>query len=119
MYSNVGWSSYTNKIDMLEKAYNNSLFIVTAWNNEELVGTIRVVGDGASIIYIQDIIVKTEHQKKMIGTSLLKIVLEKYENVYQKVLLTENKPSTVAFYESAGLKTAEKIGYIAFVDHKM
>lgn len=104
---------------MLEQAYNNSLYTLSVYNDNSLVGIIRVVGDGHSIIYIQDIIVHTDYQKKGIGTTLINKVLDKYSNVYQTVLLTDNKPSTVSFYESIGLKTSNKYGCISFVRYNM
>lgn len=84
---------------------------------EELVGIIRVVGDGHSIIYIQDILVLPAYQRKGIGRLLLKNVLEKYSQVYQKVLLTDDQPKTKQFYESMGFRTADKFGCVGFVSY--
>ena len=100
LYIDADWKNYINNIDMLTNAYNNSLYILGAYDNNKLVGIIRVVGDGYSIIYIQDIIVLNKYQRKGIGTKLIQNVLEKYKNVYQKVLLTDNQPKTVNFYKS-------------------
>ncbi|HCW74840.1 MAG TPA: GNAT family N-acetyltransferase, partial [Clostridiaceae bacterium] len=60
-----------------------------AWEKEELIGLIRTVGDGHTILYIQDILVLNTHRDKGIGSMLLQEVLEKYKHVRQKVLLTE------------------------------
>ena len=43
----------------LKNAINNSLKVLTAWDDEKLVGLIRVIGDGYTIIYIQDILILT------------------------------------------------------------
>src|SRR5699024_12750383 len=64
LYKAVGWSNYYKKPSMLKKAYENSLYIIGAYLNEELIGVIRVVGDGSSIIYIQDILVSPKHQDR-------------------------------------------------------
>lgn len=67
LYNDVGWSNYTN---MLQKAYNNSLLILTAWCDDKLLGAIRIVGDGFSIIYVQDIVVLRAYQHMGIGSKL-------------------------------------------------
>ena len=116
LYDNVGWSNYTNNPKMLKEAYQNSLKIISVWDNNQLVGIIRVVGDGHSIIYIQDLLVLKEYQRKGIGSKLLGIVVKKYENVYQKILLTDNETSVVKFYEHCGFSKSEKFGCVAFVN---
>lgn len=81
LYENVGWISYSNKPSELNEAIKNSLFNIGAFDGEELVGLIRVVGDNISIIYIQDILVKEKYQGLGIGTNLLQLVLNRYNNV--------------------------------------
>lgn len=119
LYNNVGWINYTNNPKMLEKAYNNSLKIVSAWDKNQLIGIIRVVGDGHSIIYVQDLLVLEEYQGKGIGSKLLGSVVKIYENVYQKILLTEDKESTVKFYEHCGFTKSNEFGCVAFVNFKI
>jgi ribosomal protein S18 acetylase RimI-like enzyme len=116
LYDNVGWSNYTNNPQMLKEAYNNSLKIISAWDKNRLIGIIRVVGDGHSIIYIQDLLVLKEYQGKGIGSKLLSIIVKEYENVYQKILLTENQTSTVKFYEHCGFSKSDEFGCVAFVN---
>jgi ribosomal protein S18 acetylase RimI-like enzyme len=119
LYNNVGWSNYTKNPEMLWKAYENSLLVITVWEDDRLIGVIRVVGDGYSIIYIQDIIVLEEYQHRGIGTKLLTEVMNKYIHVYQKVLLTENELKTRAFYEKMGFSSSDKYGCISFVKFNM
>lgn len=102
LYESVGWTNYTTNPEMLKNAYNNSLKILGAYDNEKLVGVIRAVGDGYSIIYIQDILVLPQYQRKGIGTALLKKMLDEYKNVYQKILMTDNTEKNIRFYKSIG-----------------
>lgn len=115
LYDNVGWVNYTKNPDMLMNAYKNSLSVITAWSDEKLVGVIRIVGDGYSIIYVQDILVLEEYQHKGIGSKLIAAVMSLYKDVYQKVLLTDNEPRTKAFYEKMGFDVGDKYGCISFV----
>ncbi|MGL4736924.1 MAG: GNAT family N-acetyltransferase [Cellulosilyticaceae bacterium] len=114
LYNSVGWVNYTNNPQMLRNAYKGSLAIVGAYEDEKLVGIIRVVGDGHSIIYIQDIIVLPEYQRRGIGSLMLKEILSVYAHVYQKILLTDNQPNTVAFYKQMAFTPDFEMGCVAF-----
>ena len=63
LYEALEWTNYTQNPSMLKEAYGNSLHILAAFNEEGiLVGVLRAVGDGASILFIQDILVTPEYQ---------------------------------------------------------
>lgn len=102
LYDSVGWTNYTSNPSMLTNAYKHSLKILGAYDADKLVGIIRVVGDGYSIVYIQDIIVLPEYQRKGIGTTLIKEILSEYKDVYQKALMTDNTEKSIQFYKSVG-----------------
>ncbi|MFC6175552.1 GNAT family N-acetyltransferase [Companilactobacillus huachuanensis] len=114
LYSSVRWFAYTNDLDTLEKAVENSLLVITAWHSDQLVGLIRVVGDGYTILYIQDILVKPDFQNRNIGTNLMNKILNKYKDVRQKVLLTEEAPDVRNFYEKFGFVSGDKGSIVAF-----
>ena len=115
LYTQVGWTAYTEDMPALERGYKNSLLVLAAYENEELLGIVRVVGDGATIILVQDILVYPQKQRQGIGTSLLKAVLERYADVRQIQLVTDNTPKTVAFYQSLGFVELEKLGCCGFM----
>ena len=54
-----------------EKAIENSLYLLVAYEDGEPVGMGRLVGDGAVICYIQDLIVIPSHQGKGVGGRLI------------------------------------------------
>jgi GNAT superfamily N-acetyltransferase len=115
LYTEVGWSAYTENMPALEQGYKNSLIVLAAYENEELLGIIRVVGDGFTIVFVQDILVFPEKQREGVGTALLKAVLAKYPNVRQFELITDNTPKTVAFYKSLGFCEFSEIGCCGFM----
>ena len=102
LYESVGWQNYTQRPQMLKEAYAHSLKIYAAYVNNKLAGIIRVVGDGASVVFVQDLLVYPEYQRQGIGTALLKMIMEEYQNVYQMHLMTDNTEKTIAFYQSLG-----------------
>ena len=102
LYESVGWTNYTQKPQMLKKAYLHSLKSYAAYIDNKLVGIIRVVGDGASVVFVQDLLVYPQYHRQGIGTALLKRIMEEYNSVYQLHLLTDNTEKTIAFYKSLG-----------------
>ena len=87
LYTSVGWENYTRNPQMLERAYENSFLKIAAFEGKQLIGMVRVVGDGASVILIQ----------------------------YQIELMTDNTEKTILFYQSLGLKKVDEIGCCAFL----
>lgn len=114
LYEDAGWISYTNDMEKLIKALSNSLMVVSAWSQGELVGLIRVVGDGLVILYVQDILVRNNYKRFGIGSGIMNIVLEEFKDVRQKVLLTEESLETRGFYESFGFKSCDDGMTVAF-----
>lgn len=102
LYARLGWTNYTDNPEMLRNAYLNSLKIYGAYVDGKLVGIIRAVGDGFSVLFIQDLLVHSDFQRNGIGTLLLKRMLKEYENVYQMHLITEDSEKTISFYKSLG-----------------
>ena len=115
LYNSVHWTNYSNNPSMLESAIRHSLKILGAYSENKLIGIIRIVGDGFSIIYIQDIIVMPEYQGHGIGKLLIGAVDQLYPNVYQKVLLTDNQPPSIRFYESCGFSLSCNFHCVAFL----
>ena len=115
LYTEVGWTAYTENMSALEQGYQNSLLVLAAYENDELLGIIRVVGDGFTIIFIQDILVYPKKQRHGVGTALLKAVLNRYSAVRQIELTTDNTPRTVAFYKSLGFSEFSEIGCCGFM----
>lgn len=116
LYEAVGWTNYTSNPIMLQNALEHSLFILTARDEEgKLIGFLRAVGDGYSILYIQDIIVLPEYQRQGIGTQLLRQTLEYFNEVYQIILTTDSEVKTIAFYEANGFTAFSKVGCTSFM----
>ena len=86
---------------MLKAAFNGSLLVLGAWADGNWVGIIRAVGDGASILYVQDILVYPEYQRMGIGAKLFQTILERYGEVCQTVLMTDNTPKPSPFIKAA------------------
>lgn len=115
LYKDVKWSAYTNEPENLNNAIDNSLKIWTVWDGTQLIGLARVVGDGYTIIYIQDILILESYQGQGIGSKLLKLILEQYKSVRQIVLMTEETEKTISFYKKNGLVNTKDYKIITFM----
>lgn len=115
LYKDVGWTAYTDEPEVLKKAINNCLKVWTAWDGEQLVGLARVVGDGYTILYIQDILILENYQRQGIGSKLLQLILEEYKFVRQIVLLTGNEEQTISYYKKNGLVNVADYNGVAFI----
>lgn len=102
LYDAVGWTSYTTDPEVLEAAVEGSTRVVTARYGDDLLGLARVISDGASIAYLQDVLVRPELQREGVGRALVQAAMEPFASCRQKVLLTDDEPRQAAFYESLG-----------------
>jgi ribosomal protein S18 acetylase RimI-like enzyme len=100
---------------MLRKAYANSLCTLAAYDGENVVGVIRAVGDGASIVFIQDLLIYPAYQRMGISSALLRAMMARYPEVYQMELMTDDTPRLRGFYESYGLTDAAELGCLTYV----
>lgn len=102
LYESVGWSAYTDSPDLLRAGVAGASCAVTARRGGRLVGLARALSDGATVCYLQDVLVHPTEQRRGIGRALVRAVLDRYRTVGQKVLLTDDEPGQRAFYESLG-----------------
>lgn len=115
LYSSVGWTAYTDEPETLKSGFQNSLLTLAAYDGNKLLGVIRTIGDGQTIVYIQDILVFPAYQRNGIGSALMKAILERFNKVRQIVLTTDNTQKNVAFYESQGFMQMADIGCCGFM----
>lgn len=115
LYQSVGWTNYTDHPDMLLRACAGSLLVLGAYDGAQLIGLLRAVGDGASILYIQDILVLPACRRQGVGRALLAETLARFHEVYQVVLTTDAEPRTIAFYQSLGFTGYQDMGCAGFL----
>ncbi|HFI0694020.1 TPA: GNAT family N-acetyltransferase [Streptococcus suis] len=114
LYDSVGWTNYTDQPAMLQKALEHSLFVLAAFDGDRLVGLLRAVGDGYSIVFIQDILVLPTYQRQGIGRQLLEQTIAYFPGIYQLHLLTDNTEKTRSFYEELGFTAVDSLDCVAY-----
>ncbi|MGU7992874.1 GNAT family N-acetyltransferase [Streptococcus suis] len=114
LYASVGWTNYTDRPAVLQKALEHSLFVLAAFDGNRLVGLLRAVGDGHSIVFIQDILVLPTYQRQGIGRQLLEQAITHFSGIYQLHLLTDNTEKTRSFYEAIGFTAVDSLDCVAY-----
>ena len=109
LYDAVGWGSYDEKVS--EKALANTMYSVSVYDDDKIIGYGRIIGDGICFLYIHDVMVAPKYQNKKIGSQIMSKLLEKVnqikiENPYVRVYLGASKGKE-KFYERFGFITRE------------
>lgn len=115
LYKDAGWTAYTNEPEKLLKGIEGSLKVWTLWDGDILVGLARVVGDGHTIIYLQDLLILKRYQGQGLGSKVLKVILDEYKDIRQFILLTDQAQENINFYKKNGLKLASDYKSVAFM----
>ncbi|RLY94105.1 N-acetyltransferase [Kocuria tytonicola] len=113
LYDAVGWSSYTRRPEDFGPMIENAWLVLSAWAAGQLVGLARVVGDGATAAYIQDLLVDPAHQRRGIGRALLTEVLAETSHIRQIYISTDDADwnrHVVKLYRSLGFRPTPDLG---------
>lgn len=76
----IGWNIL--QYDKIEKGLDNSIYCVCAEVNGIVIGFGRIIGDGATVFYIQDIMVNPSYQRNKIGTLIMEKIMDYINNNY-------------------------------------
>lgn len=105
LFKSVGWVS-GNYPERLHKALMNSDTVITAWDNEKLVGLVRALDDTEMVAYMHYLLVAPDYQGYGIAKNLLERIKEKYRDFLYIELMPEDKKN-VPFYEKHGFEVME------------
>lgn len=79
----------------------NSTLVISAWENERLIGTVRVLSDKFIRSVIYDLVIDPEYQNKGIGKELVKRCIEHFPN---SEWLVQTEKHISGYYEKIGFK---------------
>lgn len=80
--ASVNWRELSR--NQAGKALRHSLILVGAYEDDHLVGMGRIVGDGAVICYVQDLIVRPQYQKHNVGSQVLSTLIQYVEGIREE-----------------------------------
>jgi len=102
VYNSSGINRPTVDKERIKKMYDNSNLIVTAWDNEKLVGISRSLTDYCYCCYLSDLAVRKDYQKSGIGKKLIEIT--KNEIGEQTALILLSAPIAMDYYPKVGFQ---------------
>ena len=115
LYDDLNWKQYTSNMKQLVEGVNSSLYVVGAYYASNLIGLIRVVGDGHTIVYVQDVLVKSKFQHQGVGTTFFNMVQQKYSHVRQMVLMSDDVERNAQFYRKQGFCNGSALNLVLYV----
>lgn len=102
LFLSVNWVS-GNYPSRLYKALKKSSTVITAWDNDRLVGLLRALDDTEMVAYIHYVLVHPDYQGKGIAGKMVEMIKEKYKNyLYIEIMPEESKNAT--FYAKHGFE---------------
>ncbi|MCD7839226.1 MAG: GNAT family N-acetyltransferase [Erysipelotrichaceae bacterium] len=102
LFLSVNWISgeYPKR---LYKALMHSSTVITAWDDDQLVGLIRVLDDSEMVAYVHYVLFHPSYQGQGIASHLIQLVKDKYKDyLYIEVMPEESKNAT--FYQKYGFE---------------
>lgn len=105
LYNSSGIKRPTSDKERIKKMFENSNLIISAWDNNKLVGIARSLTDFCYCCYLSDLAVRAEYQRLGIGKKLIALTKEKIGE--QTMLLLLSAPDAMEYYPKIGFKKAE------------
>lgn len=103
LYKANEWSA-ANKPVALKNALFNSHSLITAWDEEKLVGLGNAISDGYLVVYYPHLLVHPAYHGKGIGQMIVAKLQEKYKNFHMQMLTADGK--AIDFYKKVGFEKA-------------
>ena len=102
LYDKAGLPRPTNDKDRIQKMFENSNLVVTAWDNEKLVGISRSITDWVWSCYLADLAVDPGYKKSGIGKGLIQETRDKLGE--QSMILLLSVPTALEYYPKVGFE---------------
>lgn len=102
LYNSSGINRPTSANKRIAEMYANSNLVVTAWEEDKLVGIARSLTDFCYCCYLSDLAVRKEYQKYGIGKKLIALTNERIGK--QTMLLLLAAPSAMDYYPKVGFQ---------------
>lgn len=111
LFFSAGWSGSESIPDPdILKVFNvpfiNSTLVISAWENDRLIGVVRVLSDKVVRSVIYDLVIDQEYQNKGIGKELVKRCIQHFPN---SEWLVQTEKHISGYYEKIGFKIYDDV----------
>ena len=102
LFLSVNWESGKYP-DKLVKAMKSSSHVISAWDQDRLVGLLRALDDGETVAFLHYLLVDPQYQGQHVGDTLMKKMMLYFDKLlYVKIIPSD--PETKAFYYRYGFR---------------
>jgi len=102
LYLSVGWQY--RDIQEIEASFDKSILVVSAWDNEMLIGIGRATGDGIFNATIWDVAVRPAYQNSGVGSLIVKTMLTKLNDYGIPLITLYTEWPKKSFYSKLGFE---------------
>jgi predicted N-acetyltransferase YhbS len=105
VYNSSGIKRPTNDKIRIQKMYENSNLVLSAWDKDKLVGISRSLTDFCYCCYLSDLAVRKEYQKSGIGKKLIEMT----KNIIgeQSSFILRAAPNAMDYYPKVGFQKSD------------
>jgi len=101
LFNQVGWNDKTNDINRLRAMVKNSQIVVTAWDEEIMIGFARCTTDYVFNGQINNVVIDLKYRRKGIGKALINKILDSSKQV---TYMLRGSIRNQEFYRSLGFE---------------
>jgi ribosomal protein S18 acetylase RimI-like enzyme len=112
LYNDAGLPRPTHDPKRIKAMFENSDLIITAWDQDKLVGISRTITDWVWCSYLADLVVSPGYKRSGIGKKLVELSREKVGE--QSMLLLLSVPTAMDYYPRVGFVKENR----AFIIHR-
>jgi len=95
----------TNDLPRIARMFEHANLVISAWNQDQLVGVCRALTDFSFCCNLSDLSVDRAYQKQGIGSTLIQHVRNAIDDRVSLILLSA--PGAMSYYPSVGFSAIE------------
>ena len=106
LYDSAGLPRPTNDKERIQKMFESSNLIVTAWDNDLLIGVSRSITDWVWSCYLADLAIHPDYKKGGIGKKLVQLTKDKLGD--ESMILLLSVPTAMEYYPKIGMTKEDR-----------
>ena len=106
LYDIAGLPRPTHDKERIQKMFESSNLIVTAWDNDLLIGVSRSITDWVWSCYLADLAIHPDYKKGGIGKKLVQLTKDKLGD--ESMILLLSVPTAMEYYPKIGMTKEDR-----------
>lgn len=107
LYMQAQWVEPGDDLSFIRRAFAGSFLAAGVFDGPQLIGMGRVLSDGVSDAYIQDVVIHTDFRGQGLGGALVRFLVSETRKHGVDWIALVGEPGTERFYSSLGFEKKE------------